>query len=1391
MVRAEAAGLLTYALEHPTVPPARVADMLFRTRVPRRHRTILAVSDHESLLSALRAVADDRNHPSVVHGALSSDAQRVGFVFPGQGGQRPGMGRVFYDAVEAYRTEADRCAALFETRFGQSPLSYLLDDSVPADAGASTVQPALFTQMAALAAMWRSYGVTPDVTIGHSQGEIAAAYVSGTVPLSDAVAVVGIRAGIVDTFGSSDYAMAVAAIDRDACEDIIARRSGWAEVSVLNSASMAGISGDRETIHEIVEYLTAKGIFSRVIPVRYPAHTSLMNTIGDKVRQELRDNLGDSRFQDSPIDCFGATLGEAITPDLPQDQYWFLNLRNPVRFDRAITAALAQGVDTFVELAEHPTLQLAVQENCAAAAGDRVTSVVGTSTRAATNLDEFTMNLAAIAVNTPGYGWENLRAEPPGKFALPLRDFPNAPTNDIRLWLPYNETGNNRAEQVASSTQSIPVRAEPRREPGAQVVLEEWVRLTQRSLRPARPFSVVDPTGDCAQLVSALQVEAEDQGVPLHLVVAGEVAEDTQSLVIVVPGMPETDEIDSVTAVSQFFAGGNWLPPLPKLVSDCWIVTAGGESVTSSDLPPNPVHAAISAGYRTLAMDHPSVTFRHLDLGHGDAQGGTARAVFMALMTGGESELALRDGVLHVKRLRLADPSEFDAAGNPAHVLITGGTGALGLELCEHYSQAGAQHITLLSRSGETPSIAERLALIRRASTCVVTVATCDVGDAAAMARLADELAHPVDLIAHAAADFSSTVELDLRAIKAETVVEAFRGKVLGLPNLLSSFARESSCRVVLFSSLAATLGGRGMLLYAAANRMIDSLATRYRAAGVDCVSVQWGQWDVFEGRDSSDLERLGGLGYRPMNSAEAIRLGMNGLRQNAIVADFDWARGYATLNAFGHGSALSELAQNITEATPEAPTHHASSGGRPPRDLISLLAEVIGADQADTIDTTAAMVALGVDSLQALEFRRRVKAEFDYELEVSDLLGGASINDIIATLEQKASPPAGQRASARPAEPITLDDITQRARATAEKAMPSVLNLDVMHSARDDLDLFGMHAMMAVLRPALQDGAAHSAADIADRLSFTPRHRWLLNRWLEVLTSHGHLSHHPDHGYRLDRPLPAPTRARLLDVCQDLGYRSELVEFMEKCNNRLLELGQDRARVQELLFPDGDMLTAEAGYRENLISRYLNLAARETVSNMVARLQRDHSPVRILELGAGIGGTTDEVIAGLSGLPVDYHFTDVSTFFLAAAQERFANNPQLRYGLMNLNTDLSGADRYDIVLGANVIHNATHIGHSLRQLHDVINPGGAIVFIETCNANYQVLTSLKFLMSAAPGQTHPGQSDIRAGERIFLTEGEWNDELSQAGFRPLMVLPEAGHPLHLLDQRVFAAVRD
>lgn len=369
----------------------------------------------------------------------------------------------------------------------------------------------------------------------------------------------------------------------------------------------------------------------------------------------------------------------------------------------------------------------------------------------------------------------------------------------------------------------------------------------------------------------------------------------------------------------------------------------------------------------------------------------------------------------------------------------------------------------------------------------------------------------------------------------------------------------------------------------------------------------------------------------------------------------------------------------------------------------------------------------------------------------------------------------------------MTADEVNE----IAAHAATAVADVDARHclSARADLDLFGLQAMAAAVRPALLGGIARTEEDLAAELAVAPRHRWLLRRWLGVLTGHGRLTGDAVSGFSLGGAGVAPQRPRISDVCADLGYSPQLARFFDTANRHALELLQDRVLAQELLFPDSDMLTAEAAYRDNPINRYLNAAAGAIVTRAVGDLAGDRHPVRILELGAGVGGTTADLLPILDGLPIEYHFTDVSSFFLDAARARFARYPWLRFDLMDINGEPAPPETFDIVIAANVLHNAHHCGVALQRLRRVLRPGGHLVVIESCREHYQLLTSMHFLMSPRPGGLRPGRDDVRAGsDRIFLTESQWRAEFFAAGMPPRLVLPGPDQPVAVHGQRIFAA---
>ncbi|WP_036498196.1 nocobactin polyketide synthase NbtC [Nocardia aobensis] len=992
LLGSEAAAIADYLVGHPGVSPDRVADMLFRTRSPRRHRALVMADAQTDVIAALRAVADGRPHAAVVRSERAATAQRVAYVFPGQGSQRPGMGAMLYEHSSAYRDAVDECDKVFHDLYGWSPRAYLLEADRQADDKALTVQPALFMQMIGVAAMWQAAGVAPGVTVGHSQGEIAAACVSGAQTLRDAVRIVTTRAQIVDDRELSGYSMAVLGIDRDECEDLIARQAGFVELSVINSRHIIAISGERDAVVGIVETLNAAGKFAKEIRVQYPAHTSYVSTARELLSATVGPEMDNHAFADTEIDCIGATMGDRIHSGLSIVDYWYLNLRNRVRFDLAIRKAADAGATTFLEISEHPTLMLAMQENLGEISGQREFQALGTSRRTAEDLREFTRNLATVAVHDANYRWEALR-EPGerGVPALPLLDFPNTQMSAKSLWAPFDYA--RAAHKPLADSDSGGSTVAPQR------VVETWTRLQRRTMVPPRTFVVIDPAGANEDLAAAVRAAAPRQGATVV-----EPGSGTRPDTVVVL-VPPSSANGPVHDVAEFLGVRTWLDELDG-IGDIWLVTSGGEQVVESDLP-DPFHAAVQAGFRCLAAEHVGVAFRHADLGAGVDATVAAKALLGAIHIAAEPELAVRDGGFYAKRLIL-DDTAGDAplrAEELREVVIVGGTGKLGLDFCAQFAAAGAGRITLISRSGGTAAAGARIAEIGARYDTEVVLRRCDAGDGEALGALAAEYAaSPATLIVHAAVDYeAAAADPDPAAIRA-----AATAKFVVLHNLTRIFPRADDARIVVCSSLSATLGGRGHMVYSAVNRMLDAQAAHYRAEGIRCSSVQWGLWRAVGADHAEALARISGTGLLPMDPAVAVAAGFAPRAANVLVAAAQWGRIRDLFSVFGFAPLFAELPDDEPEPAPSAaepaaePEPAAEDPAVPPDVADSVrdaLRVVMGLEPDEAVDGSVPLVALGLDSLQALDLRKRVEAELRRDLPVTAILGGASLDEVVALL--------------------------------------------------------------------------------------------------------------------------------------------------------------------------------------------------------------------------------------------------------------------------------------------------------------------------------------------------------------------------------------------------------
>jgi mycobactin polyketide synthetase MbtD len=939
---------------------AAVAATLLQTRPVRRHRAVVRAGDKTELAAGLAALAAGDEHPLVARSAQTAPLRNA-FVFPGQGNQWPSMGADAYHRIPAYRAEADRCASEFTAAGLPSPLEYLLG-SDRQHRSQMCIQSAQFTHAVGLAQVWRSWKVLPDVTVGHSLGEVAAAYAAGVITLADAVAVIAARATVVDEL-PGHYKMAVLGTGLAEAEQLAAETPGWLEVSVVNSPSSTALSGESDAVAAVVRCAQDRGIFVRELDVDFPAHTSAL----EPLRPTLERLLPASAFAQAPVGFIGSATGGVVGPGTDFICYWYENLRNTVRFDRAVSAARRRGAGVFVELSAHPSLQYALADLADPA------PILGSGRRDQPIIDELSANITAAAVADPGYRWAQI-TETAGR---PLPGFPNAPMRAIHLW---------------AKPEPLPDDAPAHR--GVITAAERWVRqpATPAATQTRCGVAIVTPGPTESAPAPALRRAVAAQPA-CHLATPAE----ADIVMLIAPALRQT----GATAAAGEIIAGAGLPDYRTLVGprcrSVWLLTTGGERAADDDPAPLPAQAALAAMHRCVGVEFGEQIFGHVDIPSADIGGETARACVNALF-GEASEVCLRESghyirTLHIHRQRPPDRPLSTAALD--NVVITGGNGTIGLAYARHCIDHGARRVILLSRTGVEPASLKTLTDRRPVE---VHAPECDITDADALSAVAAECAAGgASLLIHAAGVGRFGRHDQLTAADRAAV---FGAKVAGLEQLSAVWPLRHDARILVCSSVSGVWGGHGHSAYAGANRMLDALAAQLRGRGLDTVAVRWGLWQNTGIVDAEETARIARSGLLAMTPEDAVTAGLSGHHDDPLVFDADLAR----LRVFLESAASPMPATGTPDSEPDD-NDVATGAGEAPVDAVrAALATTLSLPEPSCVDLDAALIDLGVDSLLALDLRKRLNRSTGRSVAPARLLGGITGAELIDTL--RAAPP-------------------------------------------------------------------------------------------------------------------------------------------------------------------------------------------------------------------------------------------------------------------------------------------------------------------------------------------------------------------------------------------------
>ncbi|HEY7330127.1 MAG TPA: type I polyketide synthase [Gemmataceae bacterium] len=300
---------------------------------------------------------------------LSSAKQRprLAFVCSGQGPQWWAMGRQLLEQDQVFGATIKRCDEIVRSLGSWSLLEELTADEDHSRMAVTAIsQPAIFALQVALAALWDSWGVRPEAVLGHSVGEVAAAYLAGIFSLEDAVRVIYQRGRCME-LAPSRGRMVAAGITPEEARQLIAPFGEHLSLAAVNSPVSVTLSGEAGPLEDVARVLEKRQVFCRFLQVQYAFHSAQM----DPIRKELLASLRGIQPRRATLPLFSTVRGQQIEGPEMGPEYWWRNVRQTVQFAAAVDQLLDSGCDSVVELSPHPVLAISVNE-CAQPLGKTV-----------------------------------------------------------------------------------------------------------------------------------------------------------------------------------------------------------------------------------------------------------------------------------------------------------------------------------------------------------------------------------------------------------------------------------------------------------------------------------------------------------------------------------------------------------------------------------------------------------------------------------------------------------------------------------------------------------------------------------------------------------------------------------------------------------------------------------------------------------------------------------------------------------------------------------------------------------------------------------------------------------------------------------------------------------
>lgn len=910
---------------------------------------------------------------------------KIVFVFPGQGSQWIGMGLKLMESEPVFKSTIELINEAYKKYVSwdlieefEKPETTSRWDEI------DVIQPALVAIEIALAKLWESKGIIPDFVVGHSMGEVAAAYIGNLISVDEAAKIICLRSKFMRQ-QSGKGEMGVTDLTALEATQYIVGMEDKLSIAVMNSPNSTVISGDIDALNNVFERLEAEGRFCKKVKVDVASHSPQMEPIMAGLKAELLQ----LEPKDGEIVFYSTALNKEVNGSSLNADYWLQNLRNPVQFGVAIRSIANNNESVFIEMSPHPVLVNAIQENLTAI--HKKGSVIPSFYRDKDESIDFLTNFGKLYASGFPVDWTNIYPQI-GEFI----QLPNYAWIKERFW--YDKKHN-----ISQSNQLGVV------EPETVLYQTVWEDMAVPSSEK--------------QELSILMVDNQHQ---VSLLLEKELQKSGNKL-IKWNGTQPLSEILKDTNIDLFLQNGSIgdfdknetsEAILNKIEQNCFLtidalkyfnsiakrpiivqLTNGTQSVSLSDKNINLPAAILNGLGRTIDAEMDEFLQKRIDLPYTPTEDEIVMAAFLICQKIEQKEIVIRD-----KKLKTPILSRFEGSisekitafnANGAY-LITGGTSGLGLLYAKWMVEKGARNIALLSRSGEKAETIDAISIMESLG-AKVKVYNADVSNMDALSTVITQMENELGKwigVVHAAGILDDASILKVTPAQFSRVMDS---KVKGAWNLHLLSVNKQLDIFIMFSSGASVLGTAGQGNYVAANTFLDQLAHYRVSNGYEAMAINWGNIGevglaAAAKNRGERLKEQGMNAFLPSilpNYFNALQ-GLSGAQWLMMDIDFEkWAVSNPSISTNYFFKNVVKFKMETSNKGNKEGILKASSLAQAKRQLGELLKSIVSGTTkvpVNKIREDATFKSMGIDSLMALQLKNKLQTEFGITLAVSSI---------------------------------------------------------------------------------------------------------------------------------------------------------------------------------------------------------------------------------------------------------------------------------------------------------------------------------------------------------------------------------------------------------------------